>query len=139
MALGGVVMLASRGRVTNLRALSALNWIALVVHQYEEYEDPGYFPGQFNRGTFKSDHPHNYPLNTHNAMCIDTAIAYPFYALPVAFPKVKWLGIAPVVFGMAQAVSEHRYTTRNLRTYNSCRFSFPMSCSQTGCRPDVVI
>ena len=104
MAVGGATALGSRGKVTNLRALSAVNAIALLVHQYEEYEDPGYFPGQFNRGLFKSDQPLNYPLNTHNAMCINTAIAYPFYALPVLFPKVKWLGIAPVVFGMSQAV-----------------------------------
>jgi hypothetical protein len=104
MAVGGVAALASRGKVTNLRALSAMNSIALLVHQYEEYEDPGYFPGQFNRGLFKSDQPLNYPLNTHNAMCINTAIAYPFYALPVLLPKTKWLGIAPVVFGMMQAV-----------------------------------
>ena len=104
MAIGGATALASRGKVTNLRALSALNWIALLVHQYEEYEDPGYFPGQFNRGMFKSEQPRNYPLNTHNAMCINTSIAYPFYALPVLLPKVKWLGIAPVVFGMTQAV-----------------------------------
>ena len=104
MAIGGATALVSRGKVTNLRALSAMNAIALLVHQYEEYEDPGYFPGQFNRGLFKSEQPLNYPLNTHNAMCINTAIAYPFYALPVIFPKIKWLGIAPVVFGMAQAV-----------------------------------
>lgn len=104
MAIGGTVALASRGKVTNLRALSALNLIALLVHQYEEYEDPGFFPGQFNRGLFKSDQPLNYPLNTQNAMCINTAIAYPFYALPVLLPKVKWLGIAPVLFGMSQAV-----------------------------------
>lgn len=104
MVLGGATALASRGKVTNLRALSAVNAIALLVHQYEEYEDPGYFPGQFNRGMFKSDQPLNYPLNTHNAMCINTAIAYPFYALPMLLPKVKWLGIAPVLFGMGQAV-----------------------------------
>lgn len=104
MAIGGAVALASRGKVTNLRALSALNWIALLVHQYEEYQDPGYFPGQFNHGVFKSDQPRNYPLNTHTALCINTAVAYPVYALPVVFPKVKWLGIAPVLFGMSQAV-----------------------------------
>lgn len=104
MALGGVTALASRGKVTNLRALSAVNCIALLVHQYEEYEDPGYFPGQFNRGVLKSEQPRNYPLNMHNAMCINTAIAYPFYALPVLLPKTKWLGIAPVLFGMGQAV-----------------------------------
>ncbi|BDB45258.1 HXXEE domain-containing protein [Mycobacterium kiyosense] len=61
-------------------------------------------PGQFNRGLFNSDQPRNYPLNTQTAMCINTAVAYPFYALPVLFPKVKWLGIGPVLFGMAQAV-----------------------------------
>ena len=82
-----------------------MNFIALLVHQYEEYEDPGYFPGQFNGGMFKSDQPRNYPLNTHNAMCINTAIAYPFYALPVLFPKARWIGIAPVLFGLSQAVA----------------------------------
>lgn len=104
MAIGGATALASRGKVRNLRALSAVNFIALLVHQYEEYEDPGYFPGQFNRGLFKSDQPLNYPLNTHTAMCINTAVAYPVYILPVLFPKVKWLGIGPVLFGMSQAV-----------------------------------
>lgn len=104
MAIGGATALASRGKVRNLRALSAVNFIALLVHQYEEYQDPGYFPGQFNAGLFKSDQPRHYPLNTHTAMCINTAIAYPVYTLPLMFPKVKWLGIGPVLFGMAQAV-----------------------------------
>jgi hypothetical protein len=105
MIVAGATALAGRGKVTNLRALSAVNWIALLVHQYEEYEDPGYFPGQFNRGMFKSDQPRNFPLNTHTAMCINTAIAYPVYALPVLFPRVKWLGMGPVLFGMSQAVA----------------------------------
>jgi hypothetical protein len=104
MVIGGACALAARGEVTNLRALSALNWIALLVHQYEEYEDPGYFPGQFNAGMFKSKQPRNWPLNTHTAMCINTAVAYPVYALPVVFPKVKWLGLGPVLFGMSQSV-----------------------------------
>ena len=37
----------------------------LLVHQYEEYEDPGYFPGQFNGGVFHSEEPDRYPLNTN--------------------------------------------------------------------------
>jgi hypothetical protein len=40
----------------------------------------------------------------HTAMCINTAIAYPFYILPVLFPAKRWLGIAPVLFGMSQAL-----------------------------------
>jgi len=30
--------------------------------------------------------------------------AYTFYAQPVAFPKRRWLGLAPVLFGFAEAV-----------------------------------
>jgi Protein of unknown function with HXXEE motif len=104
MAIAGGTALAGRGKINNLRALSAMNFVALLVHQYEEYQDPGYFPGQFNRGVLKSSQPRNYPLNTHTAMCINAGVGYPFYALPIIFPKVKWLGIAPVLFGMNQAV-----------------------------------
>jgi hypothetical protein len=103
MALGGATALAA-GRMSKPQTLSAANFGALLVHQYEEYEDPGWFPGQFNRGVFKSDSPRNYPLKTHLGMCINTAIGYPFYLAPILFPKVRPMGLAPVLFGMAQAV-----------------------------------
>jgi Protein of unknown function with HXXEE motif len=103
MALGGTTALAA-GRMSKPQTLSAVNFGALLVHQYEEYQDPGWFPGQFNRGLFKSDSPRNYPLNTNTGMCINTAIAYPVYIAPVMFPKARWLGLAPVLFGMSQAV-----------------------------------
>ena len=77
----------------------------MLVHQYEEYQDPGWFPGQFNRGLFGSDDPARYPLNTNSALCVNTAFAYPFYIAPVLFPRTKWVGIAPVVFGISQAVT----------------------------------
>ena len=48
--------------------------------------------------------PAPYPLNTSTGMCINTAIAYPVYIAPVVFPKIRWLGLAPVLFGMSQAV-----------------------------------
>jgi len=103
MALGGTAALSSR-KLTKLQLLSLANFIALLVHQYEEYQDPGWFPGQFNGGLFKSDTPQNYPLNTHSAMCINTVVGYPFYIAPILAPKVKWLGLGPVLFGMGQAV-----------------------------------
>ncbi len=78
--------------------------MALMAHQYEEYVDPGYFPGQFNRGLFNSESPRNYPLNAQTAMVINTALAYPFYLAPVVFPKKRWLGLAPVLVGWAQIV-----------------------------------
>jgi hypothetical protein len=103
MALGGATALAA-SRMSKPQTLSAVNFGALLVHQYEEYQDPGWFPGQFNRGLFKSDTPRNYPLNTNSALCVNTAFAYPYYIAPIVFPKVRWLGLSPVLFGMAQAV-----------------------------------
>lgn len=87
-------MLAT-GRVAKTRLLSAVNLLGLLAHQYEEYVDPGYFPGQFNRGLFKSDSPRNYPLNPQTAMVINTALAYPFYLGPVFLRRPRWVSLAP--------------------------------------------
>lgn len=101
--LAGATALASR-RLTKPQTLSALNLAALTAHQYEEYEDPGYFPGQFNGGIFHSTQPDRYPLNTNTALIVNVPLAYTFYALPIVFPKHRVLGIAPVMFGFLQAV-----------------------------------
>jgi hypothetical protein len=102
MGVGAAVALGHR-RMSRPQLISALNFGALQVHQYEEYQDPGYFPGQFNRDVFHSDRPDRYPVNTNVAMIVNTALGYPFYLLPVVFPKKRWLGIAPVLFGIGQA------------------------------------
>ena len=103
MVIAGIMALSHRG-TSRLRLFSALNFAALLVHQFEEYSLPGYFPGQLNAGIFKSEKPDRYPLNTNSALIVNTANAYPFYLLPVLFPKRRWLGLAPVIFGFGQAV-----------------------------------
>lgn len=103
MGMGGAMALTHR-RMSAPQLLSAMNLAALLVHQYEEYEDPGYFPGQFNGGLFHSDRPERYPLNSNVAMIINVPLGYAFYALPVVFPKKRWFGLAPVLFGFGQAV-----------------------------------
>src|SRR5262249_22967712 len=55
-------------------------------------------------GVLRSDRPERYPLNTNQVMISNTLMAYPFYLLPIAFPKKKWLGVAPVLGGFTQAV-----------------------------------
>jgi len=54
-----------------------LNLVALMVHQYEEYEYPGYFPGQFNAG-FHSEEPDRHPFNPNTAMIINVPLCYAF-------------------------------------------------------------
>lgn len=103
MAVGGATALTA-GKAGKTQVLALANYGALLVHQYEEYVDPGWFPGQFNRGLFRSDTPRRYPLNTQSALCVNTIFAYPFYIAPIVFPKSKVLGLAPAIFGMMQAV-----------------------------------
>ncbi len=102
MGIAGATALSSK-RLSRPQRFAALNFAALTAHQYEEYEDPGYFPGQFNAGVLHSDEPDRYPLNTNTALIVNVPLAYTFYALPIAFPRQRVLGIAPVLFGFLQA------------------------------------
>ncbi len=103
MAIAGALALSGR-RLSRSRLFSALNLAALMVHQFEEYGFPGYFPGLLNAGVFKSDKPDRYPLNTNSALIVNAVVGYPFYLLPVLFPKRRSLGLAPVLFGFGQAL-----------------------------------
>lgn len=90
--------------LSDITGMLWLSFVAILFHQFEEYRWPGYFAGLFNNVMFKSDTPDHYPLNTQSAMIINVAIAYVFYLLPVWFPQVVWLGLAPIFMGFFQVV-----------------------------------
>lgn len=104
MALGGASVLAASAKKPelNVRALSVMNSMAMSAHQYEEYVDPGYFPGMANRTMFKSDQPRNWPMNTQGLMCANVGFSA-LYVLPVLFPKVRWLVLPAAALGIFQA------------------------------------
>jgi hypothetical protein len=85
-----------------LPKLLLLNFVALLIHQFEEYGWPGGFPAIMNMVLQPSSTPNCYPLNQNSAMIVNVLFAYPFYLIPVFFPHVIWLGLAPVLFGMSQ-------------------------------------
>jgi hypothetical protein len=103
MALGGASLLLGRKKVRNLRAIAVMNGMTMCAHQYEEYVDPGYFPGMVNVAIFKSEQPHNYPYNPNSAMCANVFFRA-LYVPAMIFPKTKWLGLPPVLLGMIQGV-----------------------------------
>ncbi|OKP77638.1 hypothetical protein A3844_29945 [Paenibacillus helianthi] len=92
------------GTVPRINSILWLSFVAILLHQFEEYRWPGYFPGVFNTVLFKSESPERYPLNQQSAMIINVGIAYLFYLLPVFFPSVVWLGMAPVLMGFFQII-----------------------------------
>lgn len=123
MALGGTsVLVASRTKPDlNVRALSVMNSVAMSAHQFEEYVEPGYFPGMANRTMFKSDQPRNYPLNAQGLMCANVGFSA-LYVLPILFPKVKWLVLPAAGLGILQAVGHGVLMPRMAHTHYSPGF-----------------
>lgn len=85
-----------------LLRLNTISFIAMLVHQFEEYGFPGGEPMIMNRALQGSDIPDRYPLNQFSAMFTNVFFTYVIYLLPIIFPNVIWLGIAPMLMGMMQ-------------------------------------
>ncbi|MBP2654583.1 MAG: Protein of unknown function with motif [Firmicutes bacterium] len=105
--IGGVVCIClffSQQYIQEIQVILWLSFVAILFHQFEEYRWPGYFPGVFNIGIFKSANPNKYPLNSHSAMVINILIAYVFYLLPIFFVDQIWIGLAPIFMGFFQLI-----------------------------------
>jgi hypothetical protein len=100
----GTVALGGHPPLTRGQRLAAANLAALLVHQFEEYGWPGWFPGQFNHGLLSSDQPRVYPLNPVTAMWVNVALGYPFYLAPVVAPRQVPVALAPALFGIGQVL-----------------------------------
>jgi hypothetical protein len=88
-----------------LQKILVYNFLALLAHQFEEYAYPGGFPAIFNIAVFhEKEVPERYPLNANQVLITNVFLAYPIYIAPIIWPKVIWLGIAVMLFGMLQLV-----------------------------------
>jgi len=98
------------------------NFIAVLIHQFEEYSWPGGFPAVANivlMPSLKLDRIMT-PLNQNSSMVTNLIFAYGFYLLPVLFPNVIWLGLAPVLVGLTiQFIGHVIYVNIKLRTFYS--------------------
>ena len=97
------VLVLRWGDMDVLQRLLLLNFVAIILHQYEEYGFPGGEPGIINIVVRPSEKPDRYPLNQNSAMLINVLATYGLYLVPVFFPRIIWLGLAPVLFGIFRA------------------------------------
>jgi hypothetical protein len=106
IAAAAICLICGWSAMDMLQKLALFNFIVIFWHQFEEYRFPGGEPAITNLVSQRnSDAPADrYPLNQNNAMVINLTAAYTLYLFPVLFPHVLWLGLAPVVFGMAQLI-----------------------------------
>ncbi len=88
-----------------IRLLLIMSFMALLVHQFEEYAKPGGFPSIFNTVVLgEKKIPNHYPLNPNSAMITNVYLGYTFYIIPIFFPNLIWLGIAQIMFGIFQII-----------------------------------
>jgi len=99
-----------------------LNFIAVLLHQFEEYSWPGGFPAVANKVLFPSLKLERYlnPLNQNSSMVANLVFAYGFYLFPVFFPNVIWLGLAPAIVGLSvQFIGHVIYVNIKLKSFYS--------------------
>lgn len=102
-----------------LQRLLLLNFVALLIHQFEEYGFPGGEPAILNMVLVSepSSNPNRFPLNQNSAMIVNVVIAYTMYLIPIFLPYVIWLGLAPILFGMAQFIVHGIIINRRLKSF----------------------
>lgn len=103
-AVSAVVLAIRWSEMTVLLRLNLISFIAMLVHQFEEYGFPGGEPMIMNRVLQGSDMPDRYPLNQFSAMFTNVIFAYVIYLLPLIFPNVICIGIAPMFMGLMQFI-----------------------------------
>lgn len=88
-----------------LLLIMVLSWMALLVHQFEEYGVPGGFPAVFNIAVLgERDVPERYPLNANQCLVTNVFLAYPLYLAGIIWSNVIWLGLLITLFGAMQLI-----------------------------------
>ncbi|MCL2550416.1 MAG: HXXEE domain-containing protein [Methanimicrococcus sp.] len=100
-----------------LQKVLLLNFIAILVLQFEEYGFPGGEPAIMNIALQNSPTPDRYPLNQNSAMITNVVAGYTMYLIPVFLPDIIWLGLAPILFGMCQFIVHGITTNIKLKSF----------------------
>jgi len=105
------------GCMSILQRVLLLNFIAILIHQFEEYGFPGGEPAIMNIVLQNSPTPDRYPLNQNAAMITNVVGSYGLYLIPVFLPNIIWLGLAPILFGMVQFIVHGIMTNIKLKSF----------------------
>jgi hypothetical protein len=107
--VAGACLFFGWGDLDILQRLLILNFIVVLLHQFEEYSWPGGFPAVANLVFLPLAGMSRYfkPLNQLSSAVANLTFAYVFYLLPVFFSRTIWLGLATVIVGAVLQVIGH--------------------------------
>lgn len=89
-----------------LQTLLMFSWMAMLVHQLEEYAFPGGMPSITNMAAFREQEvPERYPFNAQQCFICNVFLCYTFYIIAICFPHVIWLGASQVLCVVVQFVA----------------------------------
>lgn len=101
------------------------NFIAILLHQYEEYGNPGGEPIVMNIILRESDIPDRYPLNQFSAMLVNVVITYGLYLPAALFQEAIWLGLASCLMSFGQIPVHAIMTPRKMHKAGLKRYYNP--------------
>lgn len=103
---------------SHIQVILIFSFMALLVHQFEEYGFPGGFPAIFNiLMNGETETPDRFPQNSNLAMIVNVVLAYPFYIVAILLPNVIWLGLATMFFGLFQIIGHGVMTNLKLKSF----------------------
>ena len=107
--VAGIYLVGAWADLGFLQRILILNFIVVLLHQFEEYSWPGGFPAVANLIFIPLEPMSRYfkPLNQLSSAVANVAFAYVFYLLPVFFPDTIWLGLSTVIVGAVLQVIGH--------------------------------
>lgn len=106
-------------QLSNVQVILMANFMALLLHQFEEYRLPGGAAIVINCVLYgEKENYRRYPGNAQSSMIVNIS-AYVFYLLAIFFPQFVWLGLAQSFFGFIQVIGHGIvFNYRMKRWYN---------------------
>ena len=88
------------------RVLLSISFITLLLHQFEEYQFPGFFPRMVNSIMFKSTQPDRFPLNANTACFINVGLGWSLYVSAIVLAQhAIWLVTATITISIGNIVA----------------------------------
>lgn len=114
--IGGWLLIA-RPQFAPLQLMMILNLLALLAHQFEEYQLPGGAPMVINRVVYdETKQPDRYPGNAWSIMLVNLS-AWVIYVIAIAIPQVVWFGMGVMLFSLFQILGHCFEMNIKLKTW----------------------
>ena len=103
---------------SRIQVILIFSFMAMLVHQFEEYGWPGGFPSIVNIIQFKeTQNPDRYPFNQNLCFVDNVFTTYTFYIVPIFFPNLIWLALAQTLAALIQVPAHGIFMNRTLKGF----------------------